>query len=125
MFTVTVEETFSATHRVRYPDGTLEPLHGHDWVVRAHFRRSLLDDHGMVIDFVQAQTILKTIVSNLHYKNLNEVEYFADLNPTAEMVAKYIFDKFDEKFTEALDRVDVTEAPGCIAGYVRTTPARV
>lgn len=125
MFTVTVEDTFSATHRVHYTDGTLEPIHGHDWVVRVHFCRSSLDDHGMVVDFIKAQTILKTIVSDLQYKNLNEVEYFADFNPTAEMVAKYIFDKINEKFTEILDRVEVTEAPGCVAGYDRTTSCRV
>ena len=125
MFTASIEETFSATHRIRYPDGTLEPLHGHDWVVRVHFRRSLLDDHGMVIDFVKAQTILKTIVSDLQHTNLNKVEYFADLNPSAEVVAKYFFDKFEEKCTDTLDRVEVTEAPGCVAGYDRTTHARV
>ena len=64
----------------------------------------------MVVDFIQARTILKTIVSDLQYMNLNEVEYFTDFNPTAEVVSKYIFDKFDEKFTEILDRVEVTEA---------------
>lgn len=119
MYTVSVEDSFSALHRVRYPDGTREPSHGHDWVVRVYFRRPMLDDHGMVIDFVQAQTMLKSIVSLLHYANLNEIEIFVGLNPTAEVVAKYVFDRVYEQYPDTLLRVEVTEAPGCVASYER------
>lgn len=125
MFTVTVETTFSALHRVRFPDGTVEPAHGHDWHVRVHFQRPSLDDYGMVIDFVEAQTILKSIVSPLHHENLNDIDAFHNVNPTAEIVARYIFDRFHEKCPDTLQRVELTEAPGCVATYGRVNHADV
>lgn len=125
MFSVTVETTFSALHRVQYPDGSLEPAHGHDWQVRVHFQRSHLDDHGMVVDFVEAQSILKSIVEPLHHSNLNEMDAFHNVNPTAEIVARYIFDRFHKKCPDTLQRVEITEAPGCVASYQRAHPSHV
>lgn len=74
----------------------------------------------MVIDFVEAQTILKSIVTPLHHADLNSLEAFQHANPTAEIVAKYIFDRCYEKCPDTLQRVEITEAPGCIATYQRT-----
>lgn len=125
MYSVTIETTFSATHRVQYPDGSLEPVHGHDWQVCVHFQRSSLDDHGMVIDFIEAQSILKSIVTPLHHADLNNLEAFQHTNPTAEIVAKYIFDRCHEKCPDTLQRVEITEAPGCVAAYQRTNHADV
>lgn len=125
MYSVTIETTFSALHRVQYPDGTLEPAHGHDWQVRVYFQRPSLDDHGMVIDFVEAQSLLKSIVTPLHHTDLNEIDAFRNVNPTAEIVARYIFDRFYEKCPDTLQRVKITEAPGCVATYQRANHADV
>ncbi|MGB2986249.1 MAG: 6-carboxytetrahydropterin synthase, partial [Phycisphaerae bacterium] len=114
MYAVTVEAGFSAVHRVRLRDGTLEPQHGHDWHVRARFARAELDDAGMVIDFGNARSALQSIVAQLHHTNLNHHEDLADSNPTAEVVARYIFERLAKMGLSTVSRVEVTEAPGCV-----------
>lgn len=122
MFTVTVEATFSAVHRVRLRDGSLEPHHGHDWLVRAHFTRVGLDDSGMVVDFIEARSALQAAVAQLHHADLNEHAAFTGLNPTAEVVAKHVFDRLKTSGPAQISRVEVTEAPGWTAIYEPPQP---
>lgn len=119
MYTAIVESTFHARHAVHYPDGSLEPLHAHDWIVRAVFRRPELDDRHMVVDFCTAQEALAAVTETLHRRNLNELAEFRERTPTAEVVARYIFDGLAARDLHALQRVEVTEAPGCAAAYER------
>ncbi len=117
MFTVTVTATFSATHRVKMPDGSLEPLHGHDWVIRAGFSREALDDRGMVVDFCQAESALRTVVAPWQHGNLNDFPEFVEVAPTAEIVAQRVFRALGAMGFPELCRVEVVEAPGCVAVF--------
>jgi 6-pyruvoyltetrahydropterin/6-carboxytetrahydropterin synthase len=112
--------SFSAVHRVRLPDGTTEPLHGHDWIVRASFARNEVDATGMVIDFQDAKVALDSIVRDLHHTNLNDHDGLAGRNPTAEVIARYVFERLVEMGLLSTSRVEVTEAPGCVAAFSRT-----
>ncbi len=117
MYSTIVEATFPAVHRIRRSDGTREQPHEHDWLVRAHFTRANLDDSGMVVDFDIAQSALEDVVADLRYADLCEHAPFAGLNPTAENVARYIFDRIRATGLASISRVDVTEAAGCTAAY--------
>lgn len=122
MFTIAVEAGFSATHWVRYANGAVEKPHGHDWRVRAFFSRSHLDDVGMVIDFSEAQAALRSAVRELENTDLNAHPSLRGANPTAEVVAKHIFDRVFAAGLSTLYRVEVTEAPGCVAIFECTRP---
>ena len=122
MYTVMVEGIFSAVHRLRLLDGTWEPPHGHDWHVRVYFSRAVLDEADMVIDFAQAQSSLQSVVAQLHHTDLNRYEAFSGRNPTAEVVAKHVFDRMVAKGLSTTHRVEVTEAPGCVAAFERAMP---
>lgn len=119
MYTISVEAGFSATHRVRYSDGTVEEPHGHVWRVRAFFSRSQLDDVGMVIDFGEAQTALRSAVKELENTDLNAHPALRGANPTAEVVAKHLFDRVLAAGVFTICRVEVIEAPGCAAIFER------
>ena len=120
MYEVSVEAVFSAAHRVRMPDGTLEPVHGHDWRVRVTFAADVLNKAGFVVDFVAAENALREAVGALHHTDLNTCPAMGGLNPSAENVARVIYDLIgrNEVLGAALDRVRVTEAPGCNATYI-------
>ena len=120
-FEVTVEARFSASHRVRLPNGELEPPHGHDWHARAGFFGAELDASGMLIDFVSAQQRLAEVVAQLHHTDLNACPAMKGMNPTAEHVARVIFEQLacDSELATTLHSVTVTEAPGCRARYQR------
>ncbi len=115
-----MEATFSAAHQVHLPDGSLEPLHGHDWQVTATFACGELDECGFVVDFIAAERCLAKVAEKLHHTSLNECEVMAGKNPTAEIVAQVIFDQLalEAALRSTLQRVRVTEAPGCSATYI-------
>ncbi len=122
MYTVTIEAGFSALHRVRLPDGVLEPPHSHDWRIRALFGCDELDESAMVIDFDRARSTLESVLAGLHQTDLNHHPGLAGRNPTAEVVARYVFDQMRTLGLSTLRRIDVTEAPGCVAGFEATGP---
>lgn len=120
-YSVTIEGGFSATHRVPMAGGELEPLHGHDWSVRAVFRSRELDSSGMVVDFLAAQGALSSILETLHHRDLGEVAGLLAFGayPTAEVVARFVFERLSAADFVAVSRVEVTEAPGCLGAYER------
>ena len=121
MYEVTVEAFFSASHQLRLRGGELEPLHGHNWKVEARFEGSELDEQGLLVDFNEVGSALRSITRVLHHRHLNELEAFAAANPSAENVARFIFDRLREvrSLREKLAVIRVWEAPGCAGGYSR------
>ncbi|GMV96988.1 MAG: 6-carboxy-5,6,7,8-tetrahydropterin synthase [Phycisphaerae bacterium] len=119
MYEVRVQACFSAAHQVRLYDGGLEPIHGHDWRVEAVFRGPELDRIGVLVDFVAAEAALREVTANLHHTRLNDLPFFADVNPTAENLARWVFERLAERLgpDAPLVGVYVREAPGCVAGY--------
>jgi len=117
VYTVIVEGRFFAVHRVDLGDGSVEPQHGHDWMVRVHFSRPALSDAGLVIDFAEAQSAMRSVIGPLEGTDLNTFTPLRGQNPTAEVMARYIFDCVAGLRLELLRRVEVTESPGCVAAY--------
>ena len=127
MFEVRVERTVRATHAVRLPSGAMEPLHEHDWRVTAILRGPELDKEGFLVDFCFVRQEMDRILDPLTGANLNEHPFLAGMPPSAEAVARRVF--------EALDRLDwrgpelagvaVVESPGCSAVFSRPADATV
>jgi len=121
MFTIAVEGSFSAVHRLVLADGSSEPLHGHDWRVVVRLETAELDKVGMVADFADVRRGLEEITAALNYSDLNQHEWFRGCNPTAEHVARVIFDRMagHPEWGKLVTSVELAEAPGCVAGYCR------
>lgn len=119
-FELTLESEFSAAHRLRMHDGTLEPLHGHNWRVEVFLVGSELDSAGLVADFVVLQKDLSQIVGRLHDTCLNELPAFRECNPSTELVAKHIHDEFAPTLPQGVRvaKVRVWETRVCAAAYV-------
>ena len=120
MFEVEISGWFAAAHQLRYPDGTWEPLHGHNWQVRLTLRGPQLDTFGVLADFTKVQPILREILGEMHDRNLNDLPQFATSNPSAENVAKEISARWAARANSAaalLHCVAVEETPGCTARF--------
>ena len=89
-FEITTTHTFSAAHQLRLYDGSLEPLHGHNWRVKVTVAAAHLDPIGIVMDFHELNRMVEQITAPLHNHHLNETSAFASTNPSAENVALYI-----------------------------------
>jgi 6-pyruvoyltetrahydropterin/6-carboxytetrahydropterin synthase len=86
-FDITATRHFSAAHQLRLYDGSLEPLHGHNWVVRVTVSAENLDSIGVVMDFHELERLLEKIIAPLHNKHLNDLSEFKAHNPSTENVA--------------------------------------
>ena len=89
MFEITTTRFFSAAHALRLYDGSLEPVHGHNWRVKVTVGAPKLDAIGVVMDFHELERLVDELIAPLHNRHLNETPAFASLNPSAENVALY------------------------------------
>lgn len=119
MFTISVETRFWAAHQLIMPDGSKEPLHYHNWLVTADVAGEKLNDMAVVMDFHDLKAMLDNIVAGFNNNTLNDIPCFKQNIPSAENVAKYIYDKLKVALPEGvhLRSVKVVEQPGCEAKF--------
>ncbi len=90
-FEITTTRSFAAAHQLVLYDGSLEPLHGHNWRVKVTVAAAKLDAIGVVMDFHELERPVDAIVVPWHNRHLNEFADFdpsqGGLNPSAENVA--------------------------------------
>ena len=119
MYEVSVEKTFSAAHALRDYHGATEPVHGHNWRVRVTFDGERLDSAGVLVDFVEVRRMLDQVVAHLDHKFLNDVEPFGGTNPSAENIARFVYERLESADWGAarLREVRVWETNECAAAY--------
>jgi 6-pyruvoyltetrahydropterin/6-carboxytetrahydropterin synthase len=108
-FQITTTRHFSAAHQLRLYDGSLEPLHGHNWKVKVTVSAPKLDDIGVVMDFHDLERRLAKILDPLHNHNLNDLPSFKSTNPSAENVALHISERLELPKGVKLESVEVWE----------------
>lgn len=84
-------------------------LHGHNWIVTVYCKSKTLNENGMVEDFTN---IKKMIHDKLDHQYINEVPELQGINPTAENIAKWIYEQIVTCY-----KVTVQESEGNIATY--------
>src|SRR6185503_16792772 len=101
MFTVCVRDHFMIAHSFKGEVfGPARNLHGATYVVDVEFRRPQLDEDGVVVDIGLASDALRSVVSGLNYRNLDEDPAFARQNTTTEFLARFIFQRLVETIQE-------------------------
>jgi 6-pyruvoyltetrahydropterin/6-carboxytetrahydropterin synthase len=99
-YKLSVVKTFASAHCLREYKGKCENIHGHNWKVRAAFGGTKLDKTGMLIDFTDLKAHLDKIMALLDHKFLNDTPPFDKINPTAENIAGFIFEKLKKAETD-------------------------
>ncbi len=118
MYTVRVEATFAAAHFLAEYRGKCERLHGHNYRVRAEARGGELDGSGMLVDFGDMKAALRDVTERLDHTLLNDESAFRN-SPSAERIAKFIFDAMAGTIGERLHAVEVFESDTSLARYER------
>ena len=65
MFEITIHRVFSAAHALRLYDGSIEPLHGHNWTVDLTVGSQHLDKIEIVMDFHELERIVDALIAQL------------------------------------------------------------
>lgn len=92
MYTVRIEDGFAAAHFLARYNGACEKLHGHNYKVLVSARGTELDDGGMLLDFGIMKEALRTVIGKLDHTSLNDHPAFSDGCPSAEKIARFIYD---------------------------------
>lgn len=98
--------------------------HGHNYVLEVTVSNQLDTDRGQVIELEEFEsTVKRLVVDRLDHKHLNEdIDYFANVNPTVENIAIAIFEWLIGQFGDVkLEKVRVYETPKTWAEYADDT----
>lgn len=122
MYRIELRDEFTAVHAVRMPGGDWETPHAHRWQVRVFIGSGTLDRYGMVADFGTVSKHLRSIIDPLEGQDLNRITELRRC-PTAELIARYIFDQLACRLAErgvAVTAVAIRETDNCWAWYQPT-----
>jgi 6-pyruvoyltetrahydropterin/6-carboxytetrahydropterin synthase len=97
MFEVTIEETFAAGHALRNYKGKCENMHGHNYRCQVTLEGAELDSIGLLVDFVELKRVVHSVLDRMDHQWLNEFPPFDAINPSAENMAKYIYDEVHQE----------------------------
>jgi len=126
MYEVTIRKHFDAAHALRSYGGQCEKLHGHRYEVAICVAAGELNDIGLAYDFAELKALLgDQILSRLDHTFLNETPPFDQMNPSAENIARFIYEQFAEALPQAEIRwARVWESPDAWATYYPLDHAR-
>ncbi len=131
MYRVTREIRFCYGHRLLNYDGKCRHLHGHNGRAVITLAAPQLDAAGMVMDFARIKRVVSTwIDETLDHKMLlhkddpvlaflrqqGEPVYVMNVNPTAENIARLIYDFTAEQGFPVIE-VQLWETDNCYATY--------
>ena len=120
MYEVTIKKSFSAAHLLKEIGGKCEELHGHNFLVEVSVASESLNSEGLLIDFRVVKRWTDDVLEQLDHKYLNEIEYFKNINPSSEQLARFLYDRISEKSRQAnvtLLRVTVWESDNARVTY--------
>jgi 6-pyruvoyltetrahydropterin/6-carboxytetrahydropterin synthase len=120
MFELRVKVDFPAAHHLTgYPGDCARP-HGHNWGLEVFARSIKLDSIGMAMDFRTLKTAARELVAPWDHQDLNTLEDFQTVNPSAEAIARLAYERLaaliDGEETW-VDRVTIWENERCSATY--------
>ncbi len=135
MFRVSRQIDFCYGHRLLNYDGKCKYLHGHNGRAVITIEKPTLDERGMVLDFTEIKNVVsRWIDENLDHRmilhradpvvplltTLGEPMHLIDVNPTAENIARLIFDYTLGQGFPVIE-VKLWETPNCFASYRENT----
>ena len=119
MFELKVVSFFSAAHSLRQYQGKCESIHGHNWKVELRVRAARLDNRGLLLDFKELKNILNQVLEQLDHKDLNQIGFFKENNPSSENIALFIYRQVGPKIKKncSLEKVTVWEQRDSAASF--------
>jgi 6-pyruvoyltetrahydropterin/6-carboxytetrahydropterin synthase len=121
MYVVSVQAHYDSAHFLRNYRGKFERLHGNRYVFEDALATDTLNESGLEYDFVYVKRHLRELANGLDHENLNDLEPFTEVEPSAENQARYFFDELRRRLppdmANALVYARVWETPTQWAQY--------
>ena len=135
MYTDRIELIFDAGHRLLKYGGKCESPHGHTFKAEIMLSSEKLDEMGFVADFVELREKVgkwvdehwdhaflindqdQELLSALNTLKVKKIFVFRNENPTAEVMAKYLYDQSHKLYGDMVSKVRIWESPNQYAEY--------
>lgn len=135
MYADRIEISFDAGHRLLKYGGKCESPHGHTYKAEIIISSKSIDQMGFIIDFVKLRDNIGTWIDENwdHAFLINEQDQellkalnsltekkifaFRSDNPTAEVMAKYLYDHVRQLYGDLVSKVRIWESPTQYAEY--------
>jgi 6-pyruvoyltetrahydropterin/6-carboxytetrahydropterin synthase len=135
MYTDRIELIFDAGHRLLKYGGKCESPHGHTFKAEIMLSSEELDQTDFVADFVGLREKIgewvdehwdhaflindqdHELLSALNSLKEKKVFVFRNANPTAEVMAKYLYDQSYKLYGDMVSKVRIWESPNQYAEY--------
>ena len=102
--------------------GPAQQLHGATYGVEVEFRRADLDGDGLVCDIGLALKTLREVLSELNFKNLDELPDLRGKNTTTEFMAGEIFRRMKARIAAGAIGPGTAEALASMRVVLRESP---
>lgn len=93
MYEILTARSFEAAHRLVGDFGPATRLHGHTYRLEVIVRGRSLNEDGTLYDLGELGQNVGELASELHYRNLDEIDGLAGKNTTAEAVADFCWER--------------------------------
>ncbi|OGW40065.1 MAG: 6-carboxytetrahydropterin synthase QueD [Nitrospirae bacterium GWC2_56_14] len=107
MYRLKIHTYFAAAHCLTHYQGDCENLHGHNWRVEVAVTARELDKAGLGIDFKILKAETNTLLKTLDHKYLNDLAPFAELSPSSENIARFLYQELSNKLNTDNVRVEM------------------
>lgn len=105
MYSVAVKREFQASHFLVGGDwGKENKPHAHQYHIELRLEGTVLNEHGYLVDIVDIEKLLDTVIAHYRGKMLNELSEFRGLNPSIEHFSRI----FCEHFTSHIKAPNIT-----------------
>lgn len=114
MITLSTQEHFDSAHFLPGYKGKCARLHGHTWEVEVEYKAIepvMLDEQNMLVDF----SAVRAPISDLDHLLLNDIDGLE--NPTAEVIAMFLFTQMPTPLCACMVTVTVWEGRESYASW--------
>jgi 6-pyruvoyltetrahydropterin/6-carboxytetrahydropterin synthase len=100
MYRVAVTREFTAQHYLTGGDwGPENDWHSHHYRVEVCLEGAELDQHNYLVDIVEIESTLETLVDHYRDKTLNDLQEFREQNPSVELFSRLFAEAFSGRIS--------------------------
>lgn len=98
MYQLAITRDFIAQHYLIGGDwGTENEVHSHHYKIEVKIEAQDLNQHGYLIDIVDLENTIESIIGTFREKTLNDLAPFQNLNPSLERFVRVLWNMLQEK----------------------------
>jgi 6-pyruvoyltetrahydropterin/6-carboxytetrahydropterin synthase len=124
MYRLCFQREFPARHRLVGGDwGPENSLHAHAYRIEWELQGATLDPHGFLVDLVDVERALASVIERYRDAVLNELAEFEGQNPSLERFASILWNRLSASLPAGLESaVRLWEDSSAWAGYAQPGP---